>query len=157
MSDASADTVAIVPARREHLPAIVGLMNASAVGARAGAESEDLAPYARAFEEILAAPETDLYVALDAGGTVVATYQITYCKGLAFRGRPRATVESVHTRADLRGRGIGAKMMRHAVDLARARDCCMVQLTSNKLRPDAHRFYLRLGFDQSHLGFKLML
>lgn len=148
----------IVPATPDHLPEILALMNAGAVGARVGKESDDPADYADAFAAILAAPETAIYVVLDAtDGSVVATYQLTFSLGLGFRGRPRAVVESVHTRADMRSQGIGARMMHHAETLARAHGCCMVQLTSNRLRKDAHRFYERLGYDQSHLGFKKML
>lgn len=148
----------IIPATEAHLPEILALMQAGAVGARVGMEVDDVAVYRPAFERIVAAPETALYVVLDArDGSVAATYQLTFSLGLGFRGQPRAIVESVHTRADLRGQGIGARMMQHAEALARAEGCCMVQLTSNKLRKDAHRFYERLGFEQSHFGFKKML
>lgn len=147
----------IVKAEQQHLPAIVELMNSSIVGARQGQETDDLAPYQKAFEGILSAPETDIYVVLAADGSVLATFQIVYIRALAFRGQLRAELENVHTRADMRGKGIGAMMVRYACDLAREQGCVLVQLTSNKVRVDAHRFYERLGFEATHLGFKLML
>ncbi|MDX5594438.1 GNAT family N-acetyltransferase [Pseudovibrio sp. SPO723] len=141
----------------DDLPQIVALMNAAAVGARASLETDDMTVYAAAFKEIEKAPEADIFVAVDSQGTVLSTYQLTLEKGLAFQGRPRATVESMHTRADQRGKGIGRAMIAHAKQTAAEKGCCMVQLTSNAQRVDAHRFYLREGFEQSHLGFKLML
>jgi len=76
---------------------------------------------------------------------------------LSHRGGHVAQVESVHVASDLRRRGIGEAMMRHAIEEARRRGCHRLQLTSNKRRVDAHRFYTRLGFVQSHEGFKLPL
>ncbi|NVK35765.1 MAG: GNAT family N-acetyltransferase [Rhodobacteraceae bacterium] len=150
-------TVTIEKARPEHLEQLIAVINGGAVGARLGKESSDIEVYRRAFLEILEAPEVDIYVALDSAGDVIATYQIQFLKGLSYQGRVRAELESVHTRADMRGKGIGAQMMAHAEALARAADACMVQLTSNREREGAHRFYARLGFAQSHLGFKKML
>lgn len=148
--------IAIVLAEPAHLADIVALVNAGAAGARVGRESGDLADYEPAFEAVRKADHVDLYVALEPDGTVVGTYQISFTPGLTFQGRPRAELESVHTRADRRGRGIGSKMMHHALDLARSKNACLVQLTSNKVRENAHRFYEYLGFEQSHLGFKYM-
>ncbi|NBN63793.1 GNAT family N-acetyltransferase [Pannonibacter tanglangensis] len=156
----SSTPVSIVPATAEHLPAILELMRAGAVGALPAAAPatapDDPAAFLAAFEAIRAAPETDLFVVLD-GALVVATYQLTVLKGLGFGGRPRAMVESVHTRADRRSQGIGAQMMAHAEARARAAGCCLIQLTSNSARVDAHRFYVRLGFEASHVGFRKML
>ncbi len=147
----------IIKAEQRHLAEIVALMNSSIVGHRIGQETDSLAPYQYAFAEILAAPETDIYVVVGEDGAVQATFQITFLRALAFQGGLRAELENVHTREDLRGKGIGSLMIRHAIGLARARGCVLVQLTSNKVRVDAHRFYERLGFEPSHLGFKLML
>lgn len=154
--------IRIIKAREEHLEPVLQLMAAGAVGARVGRDVPVVTvAYRRGFAEILAAPEMDLYVALaetEAGREeLVGTYQIHFLKGLAYCARPRVEVESVHTRADMRGQGIGARMMAHAEALAREANACLLQLTSNKLREDAHRFYDRLGFEQSHLGFKKLL
>lgn len=148
--------IRIEKARPEHLAEIVALLIAGAAGARVGQETGRVEDYREAFDAMLEAPEMDVYVALD-GDEVVGTYQIHYMKGLAFQGRSRVEIESVHTREDRRGQGIGAQMMGHAEELARAAKAGLMQLTSNKVRTDAHRFYARLGFDQSHLGFKKML
>lgn len=151
------DGIRIEKARPEHLADILVIILAGAVGARVDKESDDIESYRPAFDAMLAAPEMDIYVALDADGAVVATYEIHFLKSLGYQGRPRVELESVHTRPDKRGQGIGALMMAHAEGLARQANACLIQLTSNKVRKDAHRFYERLGFDQSHFGFKKML
>ena len=109
--------------------------------------------YAKAFAELEASPYSTVFVAEQAG-TVVGTYQLTLTPGLAARGRKRAKVESVHVAPECRGQGIGAVMMDHAVGFAKERGAGLVELTSHNSRLDAHRFYTRLGFDQSHAGFK---
>ncbi len=147
----------IEKAQSRHLPEILKILIAGAAGARVGQETGNVEDYREAFEAMLAAPEMDVYVALGPEGDVLGTYQIHFLKGLAFQGRSRVELESVHTRADLRGQGIGARMMEHAEALAREAGAGLIQLTSNKVREDAHRFYDRLGFSASHLGFKKML
>ncbi|WP_417688986.1 GNAT family N-acetyltransferase [Roseibium sp.] len=149
--------ISIEKARPEHLAPILSILIAGAAGARIGQESDNVEEYRAAFDAMLAAPEMDVYVALSPEGEVLGTYQIHFLKGLAFRGRSRVELESVHTREDMRGKGIGALMMAHAEALAREAGAGLMQLTSNKVRVDAHRFYDRLGFAQSHLGFKKML
>lgn len=88
---------------------------------------------------------------------VVATLQLSFLPGLAFHGAWRAQIEGVRVRADLRSHGFGARMIRWAIDEARARGCHLVQLTSNQARTEARRFYERLGFKASHIGMKLYL
>ncbi|MHA7773593.1 GNAT family N-acetyltransferase [Roseibium sp. M-1] len=148
--------ITIEKARPEHLREIVAIINAGATSARKDREFENWQDYRSAFDELVTAPECDIYVAIDAEGEVVGTYQIHVLKGLAFRGRPRVELESVHVRADQRGTGVGRLMMDHAEALARKAGACMVQLTSNKEREGSHHFYQRLGFEQSHLGYKKM-
>lgn len=116
----------------------------------------DLTPYQRAFEVLDADPNQFLAVAEDAG-EVVGTLQLTFVPGLSRQGATRAIVEAVRVRADRRGGGMGATLVKWAVEEARARGCALVQLTSDASRTAAHRFYLRLGFERSHHGFKLML
>ncbi|TYC63607.1 GNAT family N-acetyltransferase [Rhodobacterales bacterium] len=144
-------------ARPEHLREIVAIINAGAVGMRKGAEFANWEDYRPAYEAMLQAPEMSIHVALDQAGEIVGTYQIHFLKGLAFRGRPRVELESVHVRSDKRGSGIGRLMMEHAETLARDAGACMIQLTSNREREGSHHFYRALGFDQSHLGYKKML
>ncbi len=147
----------IEKAGADHLREIVAIINAGATSVRRHREFADWRDYRPAFEALRAAPEADIYVALDDAGEVLGTYQIHFLKGVAFMGRPRVELESVHVRADQRGTGIGRRMMAHAEGLALAADACLLQLTSNREREGSHRFYQRLGYDQSHLGYKKML
>lgn len=112
--------------------------------------------YLAAFDEVDASPYNMLFVA-ELDGEVVGTLQVTLIPGLAYRGRKRAKLESVHVDPALRGRRIGEAMVAHAIDFARQSGAGLVELTSNKDREAAHRFYRRIGFDQSHEGFKLEL
>lgn len=112
--------------------------------------------YIEAFEQVLASPDNTLF-AVERGGEVVGTFQVTLIPGLVARGRKRAKLESVHVAPECRGLGIGAIMIAHALAFAGERGAGLVELTSNKDRLDAHRFYRRLGFDQSHEGFKKLL
>ena len=146
----------IQKAEPDHLREIVDIINAGATSVRKGKEFSDWQSYRPAFEALCAAPEADIYVALNNEGDVVGTYQIHFMKGLAFQGRPRVELESVHVHPDQRGTGIGRLMMDHAEALAKQADACMIQLTSNKEREGSHHFYKRLGFAQSHLGYKKM-
>jgi GNAT superfamily N-acetyltransferase len=109
-----------------------------------------------AFEEISADPNQDLLVG-ELDGRVVATAQVTWMRMLAADGGLYCQVEAVRTTADLRGQGIGAALMQHVEDEARRRGAARLQLTSNRKRADAHRFYERLGFEASHVGMKKYL
>jgi GNAT superfamily N-acetyltransferase len=118
-------------------------------------EAVDAASWA-AFEAIDADPRNELIVA-DEDGTVVGTCQLTFTPSLSRRGAERMTIEAVRVRGDQRGRGIGRAMMVWSLERARERGCGLAQLTTDKRRTDAHRFYASLGFQASHLGFKLAL
>ena len=152
------DTPTLRPARIDDVRAIVELLAADQLGAtRDGADDDEgLEPYRRAFEAIDADPAQLLLVA-DSGGEIVATMQLSFLPGLARRGALRAQIEAVRVRADQRGGGLGGELMIWAIEEARRRGCALVQLTSDKRRTDAHRFYERLGFVASHEGFKLAL
>ncbi|MEW2415857.1 GNAT family N-acetyltransferase [Streptomyces sp. NPDC046866] len=138
-------------ATRQDLPVVLALL------ADAG---EERAEVTEAHEQALAAigadPRNEMLVLAD-GEAVVGCLQLTYIPGLGQGGRERALVEAVRIREDRRGGGLGAVLMRLAVERARGRGCALVQLTSNKRRSAAHRFYERLGFARSHEGFKLRL
>lgn len=139
----------------DDLPAIVALLADDILGkARDHAVVDDA--YERAFAAVTEDPRNLLIVA-DDGGEVVAVLQVTYIPGLGRHGAERALVEAVRVRADRRGHGLGARLMTWVVDRARERGCALVQLTTDKRRPDAHRFYERLGFVASHEGMKLPL
>jgi GNAT superfamily N-acetyltransferase len=142
------------PARREDVPALVALFADDDLGrTREGAPLE---AYLAAFEAIERDPNNTVYV-LDIGGKVSGCAQLTIIPGLGRRGMKRALIEAVRVTAPLRGRGLGRRLIGDLVDIARQKGCGMVQLTSDKRRTDAHRFYGALGFAASHEGFKLML
>jgi GNAT superfamily N-acetyltransferase len=142
-------------ATRADLPAIVALLADDVLGkARDFAEVDEA--YERAFVEIDADPRNHLVVA-DDDGEVVACMQITYIPGLGRHGAERSLVEAVRVRGDRRGTGLGGRFMTWAIERARERGCALVQLTTDKSRVDAHRFYARLGFVASHEGMKLVL
>ena len=109
-----------------------------------------------AFDTIAKHPDHEIIVAT-LQEEVVATAQLSFLPGLSPRGTWRAQVEAVRVREDLRSHRIGSRLMQWMIDRARDRGCWVVQLTSNRVRLDAHRFYERLGFTGSHLGMKLYL
>ncbi|MFI7574775.1 GNAT family N-acetyltransferase [Micromonospora sp. NPDC049497] len=140
---------------RSDLPAVLALLADDALG-RSREVGEVDAAYERAFDDITADPRNDLVVT-EAGGAVVGCMQLTYIPGLSRHGAERQLIEAVRVRSDQRGRGLGREMITWAVDRARERGCGLVQLTTDKSRHDAHRFYLGLGFVASHEGMKLHL
>ena len=148
----------IRPAAEADLPTIVALLAEDMLGRERDDPSLPLdAGYARAFAEIQRRPDQHLMVG-ELDGEVVATFQLTFVPGLARKGAWRGVIEAVHVRGDQRSRGLGAKLIAWAMATARARgDCPFLQLTSDKRRLDAHRFYERIGFARSHEGFKLTL
>jgi GNAT superfamily N-acetyltransferase len=141
-------------ARAEDVPAIVELLAADPLGATR--ELSDPAPYARAFAALDADPAQLLMVAT-AGAEIVGTFQLSFIPGLSRGGALRAQIEAVRVRDDHRSAGLGAEMLEWAIAEARRRGCALVQLTTDKTRPDALRFYERLGFVASHEGLKLAL
>jgi GNAT superfamily N-acetyltransferase len=147
----------IRPASEADLERVVELLTLGAPpGGRVPDEDPgDLAPSRRALREIESG-DGDLLVA-ELDGRVVGVYQLIVFRHLQARGGRCAEIESVHVHPDQRGTGVGGALMRDAVERARALGCYRVQLTSNAAREDAHRFYERLGFVPSHVGFKLVL
>ncbi|WP_344173684.1 GNAT family N-acetyltransferase [Pilimelia columellifera] len=136
------------------LPAIIGLLTDDPLGA-ARDDPSRLAPYRAAFTAIDADRSQLLVVAFSPAQALVGVFQLTFIPGLSRGGATRVQIESVRVHTDQRGGGLGAAMMRWAVAEASARGCALVQLTSDRSRADAHRFYRRLGFVDSHLGYKL--
>ena len=141
-------------ARREDLPLIVGLIVEDSVVATDDDPADALdADYTAALAAIDADPNQEMIV-VEMDGAAIGCFQLSYIPGLMRRGMWRGQIELVHVSDTMRNRGIGAEMMRWALQRCRERGCGMVQLTSNKRRTDAHRFYERLGFLKSHEGFK---
>lgn len=153
---ASGDII-IREAREADLPALIAMFAADPLGGHGDTSDPEAYPdYARAYAGIAASPNQTLYVAEQAG-EVVGTFQTMIATSLNARGSSAMIIEAVQTRADMRGQGIGARMIEFAIAEARGRGVRLVQLTSNAVRKDAHRFYERLGFKPSHLGFKMAL
>lgn len=153
--DAREGAYVIRRAAAEDVPAIVALIAADQLGRER--DGGDLAPYRDAFAAIDADPAQLLAVVTDQAGAIVATLQLTVIPGLARRGALRAQIEAVRVEERLRGQGIGSALLAWAIEEATRRGCALVQLTSDKRRPGAHRLYGRLGFAASHEGFKLRL
>ncbi|MFF0173457.1 GNAT family N-acetyltransferase [Micromonospora profundi] len=142
-------------ATRADLPAVIALLADDVLGRARDFTAVDEA-YERAFAAIDADPRNQLIVA-EQDGDLVGCLQITYIPGLSRHGAERSLIESVRVRADRRGQGLGRDLMTWAIGQARQRGCALVQLTADKTRADAHRFYLGLGFVASHEGMKLAL
>ena len=152
-----APQITVREACRDDLAAIVALLADDPLGATREHAGEGLpAAYYEAFDEIEADPRQTLLVA-ELAGRVVGTLQLSILPNLTYGGRRRAQVEGVRIAADARGRGIGRGLMEHAKKLARDAHCHMLQLTTNRQRAQAVRFYERLGFVDSHHGLKLYL
>jgi len=144
-------------AREADLAALIALFAADDVGGHGDTINAAAFPdYLKAFSTISASPDQTLYTA-ERDGEVVGTFQTMVTTSLTGRGSSSMIIEAVQTRADMRGQGIGAAMIDFAIAEAKRRGVRLVQLTSNAKRKDAHRFYERLGFKPSHLGFKMAL
>jgi GNAT superfamily N-acetyltransferase len=141
-------------ATADDVPALVALLADDELGARR--ETGDLAPYGAAFDLVDSDP-AHLLLAAVVDDAVVGTLQLSFLPGLSRRGALRAQVEGVRVASSARSRGVGAAMLEWAVEEARRRGCALVQLTTDKARADAHRFYERLGFVATHEGLKLQL
>lgn len=150
-------TATIREATENDLEEIIALFADDPLGGHGDTTDQQALPdYRAAFTRIAASPNETLYVA-ELDGAVVGTFQTMVTTTLTARGASSLIIEAVQTRADMRGRGIGAAMIGFAVDKARDDGMRLVQLTSNAVRKDAHRFYERLGFTPSHIGFKMKL
>ena len=137
------------------LPRIVELLAGGTVPGVPSPEGGDIALYRSALHEINEGVGAVLVAQL--GDEVVGVCQLIVFRHIHRRGGLCAEIESVHVQAEHRSAGIGAALVGKAIEQARALGCYRVQLTSNRARDDAHRFYERLGFVPSHVGYKLML
>lgn len=142
------------PASRKDVSAIVALLRDDVLGATR--EVMELSVYLSAFDAMASEPHNRIFVG-EIDGRIVATYQLTFISGLSLTALRRALVEGVRVASDLRGQGIGERLMMDAEARARAAGCSLIQLTSTNSRTDAHRFYLRQGYVASHTGFKKTL
>lgn len=149
--------IAFRRAQASDLPAIVGLLADDPIGRLREDATEPLAAaYVDAFATIEADPNQLLAVATE-GDRVVGTLQITFIPGVSRRGMWRGQIEGVRIAADHRGAGLGRRAFEWAIEECRSRGCGLVQLTTDRERPEAHRFYDQLGFEATHLGYKKAL
>ena len=144
-------------AKHEDLPNIVRLLADDPLGRQRESDSSPLpGSYGSAFEAIERDPNNELILA-EFSGRVVGVLQLTFIPYLTYRGSWRALIEGVRVDREFRSLGIGEQLISRAVERSRKRGCHMVQLTSDKQRPEAIRFYEKLGFVASHEGLKLHL
>jgi len=157
MSTDVAASVSFRVASPKDLAAILSLLADDAVAqTRTGYAEAPTQAAVAAFDEIAGDPNNELLVG-ERHGELIATLQLTIIPGLSRGGMRRAQVEAVRVRADLRGQRIGERLMNYAIERARQRGCGLMQLTTDLRRAEAHRFYLRLGFEASHAGMKRAL
>ena len=139
------------------LPAIVRLLADDELGA---ARERNENPLPQEYRDAFAAMERQggniVMLVVDDGG-VIGCLQLTYIAGLGRLGMTRAQIEGVRIDRRYRGRGVGEALVHHAIERAPQHGCGLIQLTTDRSRGDAHRFYERLGFEFSHLGMKLDL
>ncbi|MER5727634.1 GNAT family N-acetyltransferase [Streptomyces sp. NPDC002138] len=145
----------IRPATEADLPDIVAMLADDPLGATRESP-DDLTPYVTALKRLIDDPHQYVVVAVR-GDRVVGTLQLTIIPGLSRKGSTRSVIEGVRVHADERGSGLGTRFIEWAIETSRAENCQLVQLTSDVTRTDAHRFYERLGFAASHVGFKYQL
>jgi len=144
-------------ATRADLGAVIALLADDALGRkRERVEASPAECYVKALEAIEADPNQQVIVAVQ-DGAVIGTLQLSFLPGLSRQGQWRGQIEAVRIAAGQRGTGLGRQMMEWAIAQCRERGCGLVQLTSDKARVDAHRFYDNLGFVASHEGYKLTL
>jgi len=151
------ETISFRTALITDLPAIIDLLADDELGSQRETVSDPVdGRYIAAFNAIEADSNQQLVVAT-AGETVVGTLQLSFVPGISRRGSWRGQIEAVRIAAPFRSAGVGRQMFEWAIAQCKAKGCNVVQLTTNKTRPDAHRFYEKLGFVNSHEGYKLMV
>lgn len=139
------------------VPSIVQLLADDELGSQREAHSEaQLDPYLAAFQELDTDPN-QLLVVVEDEGEIIGTLQLSFIPGLARRGAKRGQIEAVRIASHRRGKQIGEALIAWAIEECAKRHCALVQLTTDRRRPDVHRFYERLGFGPTHIGYKLLL
>lgn len=155
--ETGAGAVTLRAASNEDLERLMKLLADDAIARGRGdrAEEEDTERYRTALAEVIADGANELVVGVQEDGTLLAMFQLTRIPGLSRRGTTRLQVENVRVAREARSRGMGAAMLRWVLEVAApAVGAEVVQLTSDAEREDARRFYERLGFVPSHIGFK---
>jgi ribosomal protein S18 acetylase RimI-like enzyme len=144
-------------ARGDDLQSLVELLANDVLGNKREDASKPLQhSYIQAFEAIKRDPNNQLLIATSEN-KLVGMLQLTFIPYLTHKGSWRCLIEGVRVHENFRGQGCGELMFKHAIHVAKQKNCSMVQLTSDKQRPDAIRFYEKLGFTASHEGLKLSI
>ena len=144
-------------AQKSDLTCLVQLLADDALGKHREDASEPIdGSYLHALDQIISDPNNELIV-VKADKKVIGMLQLTFIPYLTHKGSWRCLIEGVRIHSDHRGQGLGSDFFKWAIDRAQTRNCKIVQLTSDKERPDAIRFYEKLGFKASHEGLKLTL
>jgi GNAT superfamily N-acetyltransferase len=144
-------------ARKSDVAAVVGLLADDMLGqSREDPSSPLRREYLDAWDE-MAKDANQMLIVIEQDGALVGCLQISVIPGLTLMGARRGQLEGVHIASTHRGRGLGRRLLQWAIEECRRRGCGLVQLTANKSRHDAHRFYASLGFEPTHEGFKLGL
>ncbi|GGP08512.1 GNAT family N-acetyltransferase [Oceanobacillus neutriphilus] len=143
-------------AHREDLAMIVRLLADDELGSGRERYEEPLPEeYYQAFDAMEAQAGNQILLAIE-DKTIIGCIQLTIIAGLARQGMKRAQIEGVRIDKNFRGQGIGEALFKEAIAIAKAEKCGLVQLTTDKQRDGAHRFYEKLGFSASHEGMKLI-
>lgn len=144
-------------AKKDDLFDIVKMLSDDTLGAKREKFEAILSDnYLKAFENISKDPNQELTI-VEMDGETVATFQLTFIQYLTHQGGLRAQIEAVRTNSKYRGKGIGTKVLEYIIERAKQKGCKMVQLTSDKQRPDAIKFYETIGFIATHEGMKLKI
>ncbi|MEL6132390.1 MAG: GNAT family N-acetyltransferase [Bacteroidota bacterium] len=144
------------PAQKKDVPFIVAMLADDALGSQRERYEDPLpASYYEAFAKIDQDPHQQLVVMEDDARKIIGTLQLSIIPYLTYQGRSRAQIEAVRVHKDVRGQGVGEQLFRWAIAEAQAQGVHVVQLTTDKKRPDALRFYEKLGFKATHEGMKL--
>lgn len=142
-------------AKKEDLVDIVKMLAQDKLGQKREVFSEPLEPsYYSAFEKITKDPNQYLMI-LEQEGEIVGVFQLSFIPYLTYRGSSRAQIEGVRVRSDKRGLGLGEKMFLWAIEKSKSEGAHLLQLTTDKKRPEAIRFYEKMGFIASHEGMKM--
>ncbi len=142
-------------ATKDDLLDIVQMLFDDALGATREALPQTLpTAYEDAFAKISNDPNQELMIT-EMNGEKVATFQLSFIQYLTYQGGMRAQIEAVRTRSQFWGQGIGTKVFQYAIARAKEKGCHMLQLTTDKQRPQALRFYESLGFVATHEGMKM--
>ncbi len=143
-------------AKKTDIPDIIQLLANDKLG-QLREDNQDPLPdaYYHAFDQIISDTNQELMVIENPKGEIIGTLQLSFIQYLTYRGGVRAQIEAVRIREDQRGKGIGTKIFEWAIDRAKSKGAHLLQLTTDKKRPEAVQFYKGLGFVASHEGMKL--